>query len=367
MFAIFLLMQFIMSKFFSPKTDNAAPNVPSGPVPPYAERKTYHEVENWSPVPNILAPIWPTATALDVNVYVASAEDSRLPAPCRGTLVLQERNFTVGNYSDVREIETVIKVPKEAQNNGTLFAQVCVALAGHQIDPHAADYSNATAYWSLNRLNQYLPKRKAKKLKNLLSAATEEEGEEVEDNTPNVQMVSYYHPNFTLSLIPDLGTVNYQQLHPAVRQYLHTDWSVRDASGQNGWYYPLFFLNTFWQLKSQMMELNSTVDTVPLRITLNNLANWKFNMIASLDYGNKVNTHKAAFGSSVPAGGDGSEFEMIKEVLLNTNIWLLGTTGVVSILHMVFETLAFKNDIVSPLGLGTFPAAALDELIAADH
>jgi hypothetical protein len=32
---------------------------------------------------------------------------------------------------------------------------------------------------------------------------------------------------------------------------------------------------------------------------------------------------------------------------LDTNIWLLGTTGVVTILHMLFETLAFKNDIVS--------------------
>jgi hypothetical protein len=47
----------------------------------------------------------------------------------------------------------------------------------------------------------------------------------------------------------------------------------------------------------------------------------------------------------VPGGGDGTEFEMIKEVLLDTNIYLLGTTAVVSILHMIFEMLAFKSDI----------------------
>ena len=50
-------------------------------------------------------------------------------------------------------------------------------------------------------------------------------------------------------------------------------------------------------------------------------------------------------GGSTPGGGDGSEVEMIKEVLLDTNIYLLGTTVAVSILHMIFEMLAFKSDV----------------------
>jgi hypothetical protein len=62
----------------------------------------------------------------------------------------------------------------------------------------------------------------------------------------------------------------------------------------------------------------------------------------------------------VPGGGDGSEWETIKEVLLDTNIYLLGTTGIVTILHMVFETLAFKNDIVSFDSFLLYNAIALD-------
>jgi hypothetical protein len=50
-------------------------------------------------------------------------------------------------------------------------------------------------------------------------------------------------------------------------------------------------------------------------------------------------------GQTAPGGGDGTEFEMIKEVLLDTNIYLLGTTVIVSIFHMIFELLAFKSDI----------------------
>ena len=47
----------------------------------------------------------------------------------------------------------------------------------------------------------------------------------------------------------------------------------------------------------------------------------------------------------MPAGGDGSEFEEFKRVLVDTNIYLLSTTAIVSVLHMIFEMLAFKSDI----------------------
>ena len=68
-------------------------------------------------------------------------------------------------------------------------------------------------------------------------------------------------------------------------------------------------------------------------------------MIASIDEGAKQTARQAAQGQAPAGGGDGSEFEMIKEVLLDTNIYLLSTTVVVSIFHMIFEMLAFKSDI----------------------
>jgi hypothetical protein len=149
-----------------------------------------------------------------------------------------------------------------------------------------------------------------------------------------------------MSLIPDAGVMLFPSLHPAVRQYVHLEATgARDATGQNGWYYPVMFINTFWQLKTHMTTLNSTVTRVPIHINLNNFANWKFSMIASIDEGAKQTARQAAQGQAPPGGGDGSEFEMIKEVLLDTNIYLLGTTVIVSILHMIFEMLAFKSDI----------------------
>jgi len=67
--------------------------------------------------------------------------------------------------------------------------------------------------------------------------------------------------------------------------------------------------------------------------------------MSALDEGAKQTARDAAQGKASPGGGDGSEFEMVKEVLLDTNAYLLATTVIVSIFHMIFEMLAFKSDI----------------------
>ncbi|GLA19938.1 cleft lip and palate transmembrane protein 1 like protein [Aspergillus niger] len=343
--AFFLLAQFVMSQFFGSK-QNAGSGAKPSDVPSFNTRPPRSEVSNYSPVPDLVTPIWPSDSALDLNIYVSpSIVVPGFKSFPSDSLVLEEKNFTIGNYSDTREIDTTIKIPKEVQRNGTLWAHFFVGLTGHQLDPTAKDYSTDSAVHFFRPLNQYLPKKKVKKLKNLL-ASSEETEEEEDDGTPDVSIASYYHPNFTVSVVPDAGAQKYRQVHPAVRQHMQLEATgARDATGQNGWYYPIVFLNTFWQLRSHMMELNSTVETVPMRITLNNLQNWKFSMMASVDENAKANAKQAAFGGQTPGGGDGTEFEMVKEVLLDTNIYLLCTTGVVTILHMVFETLAFKNDI----------------------
>src|SRR4051812_12076673 len=97
--------------------------------------------------------------------------------------------------------------------------------------------------------------------------------------------------------------MQYPSLTPALRQYVHLEATgARDASGQNGWYYPILFVNTFWQLKTHMTTLNSTVNRLPLHIDLNNQANWKFSVMASIDENAKQSARAAAQGTASPGG-----------------------------------------------------------------
>ncbi|OJD17997.1 hypothetical protein AJ78_01954 [Emergomyces pasteurianus Ep9510] len=348
--AFFVATQFLISQVFgSSKSGQSGAGAGSAPgdkaaIPAFTDRPDIRTITNATVIPYKVAPIWPMDSSVDIAIYVSPSISipslSTLPEDAK---VLDEKNFTIGDWDDTREIGTSFKVPKEVQQNGTLWAHFYMSLTGQPLDPNEKGYSSANSVYFRRPLTQYLPKKKIKKLKNLLTVDETEE-HEVVPQAP--QIGSFYHPNFTLSVIPDSGVINIPSMAPAARQYLQLEKTgARDATGQNGWYYPILFVNTFWQLKSHMTELNSTVETLPVHITLNNQQNWKFTLLSSIDENSKQSQRQAASGASLPTAGDGSEFETFKEILLDTNSYLLATTFFVSILHMIFEGLAFKSDI----------------------
>ncbi|MCJ1433739.1 Cleft lip and palate transmembrane protein 1 like protein [Xylographa pallens] len=347
--AIFAIAQFAITnvtKFIGSRNQSSAPGVTSPELSFSAKPDGATGTEEYNPVPQQIAPIWPTNSSLDISIYVSPSlimpALSHTPAD---SLILEEKNFIMGDWRENRQIDTTFPVAKEVQDQGTLWAHFYVALHGHALDPTAKDYNVATAYHFFRPLNQMNAKKKVAKTKKLLGTSNVTD-DDVEPVPSGPVFASYYHPNFTMSFIPDSGYQSYVQMHPAVRQHLTLEATgARDATGQIGWYYPILYVNTFWQLRSHMIELNDTVKTLPIHITLNNLNNWKFSLYASIDESVKQNQKNVANGGTIGAAGDGSEFEQIKSVIMDTNIYLLGTTAIVTVLHMVFEMLAFKSDI----------------------
>lgn len=343
---IFLLTQFVIGQFTGKKSSPQSTGVGNANLN-FADRPEISTIANYSTVPNTIAPIWSQDSSIDIQVYVSPYITlPALKSVAKNNLVVDEKNLKLSDYKDTREIQTSISLPKEVQSNGTLWAHFFVGLTGSQLDPSAKDYDPSQANHFLRQLNHYLPKKRVRKLVNLLEKKTEEVEEEVPEEPQGTQIASYYHPNFTIAVIPDTGVQNWQSMHPALRKNIILESTgARDASGQNGWYYPVVFLNTFWQLRTHMTELNDTVQEVPLNIQLYNMASWKYSILASMDEGMKQNQQPGANPNPLAGSGDGSEFEKFKEILLDTNPYLLATTFGVSILHMIFEGLAFKSDI----------------------
>ena len=344
-FAINTVVPYFTGNKGSASTSRGGTVAPGKPNYNFDQRPVPEAITNYSAIPFNIAPLWPDNSVLDLKIYVGPSSNlgsfSTLP---KSALVLDEKSLHMDNYNDVREISTEITVPPPVQHNGTLWAHFFLGLEGAQLDPTEPDFSPATAVHFPRALNHYIPKKRTKKMRNLLDKSTTEE--EVPEEPQKLQISSFYHPNFTIAIIPGTGVQNWRQMHPGMRKNIVLESThARDQTGQNGWYYPVVFLNTFWQLKPHMTELNDTVKTVPLNLQLKSFANWKYSLMATMDEGMKQSQMQAAQGQALPGGGDGSEMEKVKEILLDTNIYLLSTTFVVSIFHMVFEMLAFKNDI----------------------
>ena len=381
--AMFVGVQ-LLTRHFMPKPDNnsaastaGASSTPStdaggnvvkmpastGVIPPYHMRPDHlDEGAIYNPVPQRLAPMWPDDSKLDIVIAVSPSHMVKpLNAAGSDPVVLSEKGFGLGNYSDKRSIDTTIKVPKQVQNNGTLWGHFFIGLAGAELDPYSPSYNRGAAYCFAFPLTQYVPKKKEFKTRSLLGGGASEEGEaeaeakveaeaEDDDNSSSASagpiIASYYHPNTSLSFIPSSGIIDYPSTAPAIQQFVHAEATgARDGSGQNSWYYPVLFVNTFWQLKSHMTLLNETVTELPMHLDLGNLADWKFKLMASIEMSGRESARQAAFGNQLPGGGDGSEIEMIKDILLDTNPYLLGVTVVVTIAHLFLEMMAFGSDI----------------------
>ena len=107
----------------------------------------------------------------------------------------------------------------------------------------------------------------------------------------------------------------------------------RDETGTKGFYKPIIFPNDFWHLRSQYVEINTTTPRLPLEITFQPMSYWKFQLFATM-------TYSFAEAAKQQGATGGAEMDEIKRMLVETNPYFLGLTGLVSILHVLYVLLA---------------------------
>ncbi|KAF8528936.1 cleft lip and palate associated transmembrane protein [Hysterangium stoloniferum] len=297
---------------------------------------------------------WPLGSELEMHFYMSR---SPFPNDVFSEQAKMERlphfvwdNITLGDWSDnSRSIQHVVDIPASVQRNqSALFAHIFVVKDHINPDPTSDTFNHESVHYFTKLLTRFLPKVKVRKEKNLLGAQENEEEKTEEVTEPQTDtIVPYWHSNLTLTLVSDVPLIPYEKLPPALTQFVTLVPGARDPTGSQGQYLPIIFPNDFWQshtippfaikLRSQLIEINSTTPTLPLQITFYPLSYMKFQMYASLTSGFD---EAAKSGQGVATG----ELDEIKRMLTETNPFLLILTAVVSILHMVFEMLAFSSD-----------------------
>lgn len=172
-------------------------------------------------------------------------------------------------------------------------------------------------------LTDYKTRKGQKKLKHLLGGGDEKD---YDDSNDKDVILPYYSPNISLAMVYGAEELPFTRMPFSIVQHYIVD---HETYG----YYPAIFNNKFWTLESQLREINST-EPVDLKfnIELYKQSFFYFQILSGLNDPN----------NGGPAGG---ELESVKKVLLDSNPYLLALTAFVSVLHMLFEFLAFKNDI----------------------
>ncbi|KAJ7432996.1 cleft lip and palate transmembrane protein 1-domain-containing protein [Mycena galericulata] len=243
-------------------------------------------------------------------------------------------NITFGDYTEERVVDYNIKFPPSVLNNGSLWADVFLVKNGASPDPQNEAFNPVHIHHVRKLLTPHIPRLKVRKEKNLLSSNATDEPEEVEADV----IMAHWHSNLTLALVSDAAVIPFGTLPPPVREHVHLASDERDETGARGFYKPIVFPNEFWHLRSHYVELNSTTPTLPLQIVFQPMSFFKFQIYASMTHGFKE-------AAKTQGGGASAELDEVKRMLLETNPWFLGLTGLVTVLHMLFEMLAFKSDV----------------------
>ncbi|CAL0319784.1 unnamed protein product [Lupinus luteus] len=237
--------------------------------------------------------------------------------------------------------------PSEAlKHNGSLYAHVFFAHSGYSPDPSDPEYQPQTAFGKTHPVVVYLPKKRADKKKSLLGSspdsgedqAASKVVDDTEDDTVDdgpVEWVSYWKPNITINLVADFTHNGVP--YPTCLSFLNFGCPDMNIDPITGNYYPTVFFNEFWLLRDKLIPLNETVTELSLNLEVGPISMTKWQLFLQIDQSFQIHH---SYGSMVEG-----EADELKRVFLEGNPYLLAVTMAVSLLHSVFDFLAFKNDI----------------------
>ena len=274
---------------------------------------------------------------IDVHVWVNAEQNSSAFAPTEPAFSATGLSYGAGQSrsANVTLAPDLLEVVK---GNGTLWTHAVVVPAGFSPDPNdTARHNPAYTKWMSNPLVKHLKVVRGGEVKNLLDQSvakgTEGEGgdggEEAKPQNRTVEYLPFLKPNITVSSVTGLPAFNPGQVPP---QFLpHLDF---DAKGN---YKPIVMLNDFWILRDYLIPVNATTSDVTINVDVNEISIFVWQLYLQFEQSFQIQT-------TMGLASDRESDEM-KRMFLEGNPYLLALTFFVSLLHTVFDMLAFKNDV----------------------
>ena len=187
----------------------------------------------------------------------------------------------------------------------------------------------------VKQLNKY-KKRRYKKLHNLLTGETSASVESQKKMEANIteEVMSHWHPNITINIIDDHTPWVRGSVPAPLDEYIQFE-------PVTGKYYPIVFMNDYWNLMRDYQPVNETIEQLDLHLQFYPLSMFRWQLYTAQAMRSKWTS---VLGSDVMQESD-EEQDSVKEAFLETSPYLLAMTVIISMTHSVFEFLAFKNDI----------------------
>ncbi|KAK2191759.1 hypothetical protein NP493_46g04029 [Ridgeia piscesae] len=283
--------------------------------------------------------IYDKGTIMDMYIFISEEEYfTNFKDPSKLFWLEEEivyGDWTGGIFGDGSYVKKgEIPVSKAAQNNGSFYIHAFFVKSGSSPDPSDTDtYSAMNTIYRSKMLNRF-KKRRYHNTVNLLTGTTNVSPDLVKKDNVTMEILSHWHPNLTLNLIDDHTPWQQGSVPSPLNEYIQ-------FLPESNKYQPVLFYNEYWNLNSEYMPINSSTPVLNFTLTMSPMSLFKWQLYAAQVMRNKWSSY---FGEELMSDNEEDQ-DVLKQTFLETSPYLLALTVIVSLVHSVFEFLAFKNDI----------------------
>uniref|UniRef100_A0A7N6BIW8 Lipid scramblase CLPTM1L n=1 Tax=Anabas testudineus TaxID=64144 RepID=A0A7N6BIW8_ANATE len=268
---------------------------------------------------NCITPFLAGNPKLQLSIYTAL----RPNAEGGHTLIHKEEIFDVNS-----KFERMINVslPKKTRNNGTLYALIFVHQAG------VTPLQDSQRVHQVAQLTTYMVPKPPEI--SLISGEdqTQAQAEAAHGATSTSDRpVSHWRSRLTLNIVSDHFLFDREYLPSDVHRYLRVF-----QNGKKMVYLPLLFVDELSNRVKDLVEINSTSRELPLTISYDSISLGRLRFWIHM---------QDAVYSLQQFGFTEKDADEIKGIFVDTNLYFLALTFFVAAFHLLFDFLAFKNDI----------------------
>ncbi|KAL3657573.1 hypothetical protein V7S43_017540 [Phytophthora oleae] len=309
--------------------------------------------------PNTLDPLWGEGQPLDVTCYLSvrsewdASKDFNTGAVHVGafkSLTFDwessnsrhlDLNISRGTLTELADnTKTADQVWNTLKGNASVYLHVHVTHAGFSPDPK--DREHFDQYRTIHQASsivKYAPRPNAKNT-SLLLAPAETRTETTMDVLDEAATISYWKPAASVRLVTDFTRYPVEELPVMVYQNLRY---VQHPMDQRWRYLPALYVDDLSQTQDKLIPLNATLDdgdggeaVLPLQLSWSPLsfARWQMQL-----------TFATVFSSQEQMGVPSSDLDALRSMVTDTHPVLLAVTMSVSLLHLLFDWLAFRHDV----------------------
>ena len=315
--------------------------------------------------------LWSSQRKFELRVYV-SHQYNFFEFYDKNALVWYTRDLSFG-WSVSNERSESINIPVSQfpnfLKNISVYSHIFFSEEGKHPDPKNPYYDELTLY-TRHELTQWVYEKTKPKKTNLLTGLSTQSLEEqdaveshgldfvstciptrLKDDRPDTvshecsqhgltatlrretshQIVRYWKPELTLHLVVDIPSEMTRKRAPQ---------NIRDLGltfHSSGKFYPPIYVDEFWSMSSNFVAMNKSIVHLPMSVSYSGISHVKWTMQASME---RSWQQQRKWGAQTHAQQD-----ELKRILMDTNPYLLILTAIVTVLHTIFDCLAFKNDI----------------------